>query len=123
VNCIIYVFTLLTERSISTGFKNPSAAYELHVRVVIIMIRAASMKITTFWGIAPCYLVEVDRRLVGVYCLHHQGDSPDDGGTEHVCLLLRDYSGRKITESLGNVTVRGQKYGKSKGERDGQQSL
>jgi hypothetical protein len=25
------------------------------------------------------------------------------------------YSGRKITESLGNVTVRGLKYGKSKG--------
>jgi hypothetical protein len=32
------------------------------------------------------------------------------------------YSGRKITESLGNVTVRGEKDGKSKGERDGQQS-
>jgi hypothetical protein len=26
------------------------------------------------------------------------------------------YSGRKITERLGNVTVRGTKYGKSKGE-------
>jgi hypothetical protein len=33
------------------------------------------------------------------------------------------YSGRKITESLGNVTVRGEKYGKSKGERDCQQSV
>jgi hypothetical protein len=26
------------------------------------------------------------------------------------------YSGRKITASFGNVTVRGEKYGKSKGE-------
>jgi hypothetical protein len=32
------------------------------------------------------------------------------------------YTGRKISESLGNVTVRGEKDGKSKGECDGQQS-
>jgi hypothetical protein len=32
------------------------------------------------------------------------------------CLDSDWYSGRKITESLGNVTVRGEKYGKSKGE-------
>jgi hypothetical protein len=29
--------------------------------------------------------------------------------------LAAEYSGRKITERLGNVTVRGGKYGKSKG--------
>jgi hypothetical protein len=33
------------------------------------------------------------------------------------------YSGRKITESLGNVSVRGTKSGKSKGERNVQQSV
>jgi hypothetical protein len=33
------------------------------------------------------------------------------------------YSGRNITASLGNVTVRGEKDGKRKGERDGQQSV
>jgi hypothetical protein len=33
------------------------------------------------------------------------------------------YSGRKITESLGIVTVRGENYGKSKGKRDGQKSV
>jgi hypothetical protein len=32
------------------------------------------------------------------------------------------YRVRKITESIGNVTVRGGEDGKSKGERDGQQS-
>jgi hypothetical protein len=32
------------------------------------------------------------------------------------------YSGRKITESLGNVTVRGEKMERARGERDGQQS-
>jgi hypothetical protein len=36
---------------------------------------------------------------------------------------LQIYSGSKITEILGNVTVRGEKHGKSKGERDCQQSL
>jgi hypothetical protein len=28
----------------------------------------------TFWDIAPCSVVEVDRRFRGVYCLHDQGD-------------------------------------------------
>jgi hypothetical protein len=32
------------------------------------------------------------------------------------------YSGRKITESIGNVTVRGEKMERAMGERDGQQS-
>jgi hypothetical protein len=31
------------------------------------------MKITAFWDIAPCRLVEVDRRFRGSYYLHHQG--------------------------------------------------
>jgi hypothetical protein len=32
------------------------------------------MKITVFWDVAPCSMVEVYRRFTGVYCLHHQGD-------------------------------------------------
>jgi hypothetical protein len=24
------------------------------------------------WNVAPCSLVEVDRRFIGAYCLHHQ---------------------------------------------------
>jgi hypothetical protein len=27
-----------------------------------------------FWDVAPCSLVEVDRRFKGAHCLHHQGD-------------------------------------------------
>jgi hypothetical protein len=34
---------------------------------------ATGMKMTTFWDIAPCSLVEVNRRFIGPYCLHHQG--------------------------------------------------
>jgi hypothetical protein len=29
-----------------------------------------------FWDVLPCSHVEVDRHFRGVYCLHHQGDSP-----------------------------------------------
>jgi hypothetical protein len=29
---------------------------------------------TALWDIAPCSLVEVDRRFKGAYCLHYQGD-------------------------------------------------
>jgi hypothetical protein len=32
-------------------------------------------------AIAPCILVELDRRFRCAYCLHHQGD---DGGDAHV---------------------------------------
>jgi hypothetical protein len=27
-----------------------------------------------FWDVAPCILVEVNRRFRGARCLHHQGD-------------------------------------------------
>jgi hypothetical protein len=30
------------------------------------------MKMTAFWDIAPCSLVEVDRRFSGAYCLVYQ---------------------------------------------------
>jgi hypothetical protein len=33
------------------------------------------MKMTAFWDVAPCSLVEVYGRLRGSYCLHHQGDA------------------------------------------------
>jgi hypothetical protein len=32
------------------------------------------MKITTFWDIEPCNIVEADRRFRGAYCLDHQDD-------------------------------------------------
>jgi hypothetical protein len=32
------------------------------------------LKIIALWDIAPCSLVEVDRRFRGAYCLHHHGD-------------------------------------------------
>jgi hypothetical protein len=40
------------------------------------VLTAASMKMTVFWYIAPCSLVEIDRRFRGAYCLHNQGSAP-----------------------------------------------
>jgi hypothetical protein len=32
-----------------------------------------NMKMTAFWHIAACSLVEVGRRFMDAYCFHHQG--------------------------------------------------
>jgi hypothetical protein len=36
------------------------------------VLTAASKKMTAFWNIAPCSLVDVNRRFRDAYCLHHQ---------------------------------------------------
>jgi hypothetical protein len=46
------------------------------------------VKFKVLWDIAPCSHVEVDRRVRGTYCLHHQGD--DDGGSTYLHIRLRD---------------------------------
>jgi hypothetical protein len=38
-------------------------------------------KMTVFWDIGRCGLVEVDRRFRSVYCLLHQGDESRVHGT------------------------------------------
>jgi hypothetical protein len=45
-----------------------------------------TLKTTVFWDIAPCSLVEIDRRFGGAYSLHHNGNDggPDYGGCKHV---------------------------------------
>jgi hypothetical protein len=54
------------------------------------------MKITAFWNIALCSLVEVDLHFIGVYCLHHPNDDDDDDeGSLHfqnTVLLLHNYT-------------------------------
>jgi hypothetical protein len=34
---------------------------------------------TVFWDVAPCSLVDIDRRFRGTYCLYHQGDELETG--------------------------------------------
>jgi hypothetical protein len=40
------------------------------------------MKVSVFWILAPCSLVEIHWRFRGVCCLHHLGDHPDDGDSK-----------------------------------------
>jgi hypothetical protein len=57
------------------------------------VLTEASMKLTVFWDVALCTLVEVFRRFRGAYCLHQQG--LDDGCSKHlwnVGNLLPDYT-------------------------------
>jgi hypothetical protein len=54
------------------------------------------IKMTDFWDVTPCTLVEVHRRFKGAYSLHHQGD------LWNACLLPRDYTAlqpRKLSSS------------------------
>jgi hypothetical protein len=37
-----------------------------------------------FWDDAPHTLMEIDRRFRGAYCIHNQGEGPDDGGIKHL---------------------------------------
>jgi hypothetical protein len=37
------------------------------------VLAAASMNMAVFWDVAPCSLVESDRRFRDAYCLYRQG--------------------------------------------------
>jgi hypothetical protein len=41
------------------------------------VLTAMRMKMTVFWDVAPCSLVEINRRFRGAY-------RPDDGGSNHL---------------------------------------
>jgi hypothetical protein len=56
----------------------PVAISEWKVGLRFHILAAGSMKMTAFWDIVPCNLVEADRCFGGTYCFHHQGDRPED---------------------------------------------
>jgi hypothetical protein len=37
-------------------------------------LRKYLLKFGVLWDVAPCNVIEVDRRLRDAYCLHHQSD-------------------------------------------------
>jgi hypothetical protein len=52
------------------------------------------VRMTVFWDVAPCSLVEVYRRFRNACYLHHQ-DDPDDWGSKYlwnVAEFLPDYT-------------------------------
>jgi hypothetical protein len=63
-------FSLFLRFSSSHSPVSPSLLSKWYFRSSL----AASMKMTVFWDVAPCSLVEIGLRFRGAYCLHHQGD-------------------------------------------------
>jgi hypothetical protein len=68
--CIFRIFTPFSRSLVL------SSTY-LHTYLFLVrfqVLRATNMKMIFFWDVAPCSLVDIDRRFTGAYCLHHQGD-------------------------------------------------
>jgi hypothetical protein len=55
-----------------SGFFCRVTLYLLRTLVRFQVLTAASVKLTVFWDMAPCSLIEADRRFRSAYCLHHQ---------------------------------------------------
>jgi hypothetical protein len=65
------------------------------------------MKMTVFWDIAPCSLVETGRHFRDVYCLHHQGDEMMVVSTSETSVNFYQTTLRNIPEeaSSGNISI------------------
>jgi hypothetical protein len=46
------------------------------------VLTMTSMKMAVILNVAPCSLVDIERRFDGDYFLHHEGD--DDGDSKHL---------------------------------------
>jgi hypothetical protein len=51
---------------------------------IIIQVNALILKMTVFWDVTPYGLIQDYRLYRGAYCLHHQGDRTDDGGSKYL---------------------------------------
>jgi hypothetical protein len=60
---------------------------------------------TGFWDIAPCSLVDVDRRFRGAYCPLHQGSSPWDYTAQYPRRLSSSYSSRWEPNISPNIVM------------------
>jgi hypothetical protein len=55
------------------------------------VLTAANMKMTAFSVAASRNTAEIDRRFKDAYCLHHQGNKPEDSSIQELgCFLLID---------------------------------
>jgi hypothetical protein len=79
-----------TSFALSVISNEPSARLaQLRLKI----LTATSIKMTVYWDVVPCSLVEIDRRFRGACCLSHQGDrrylSVTKGTTERSLSTLR----------------------------------
>jgi hypothetical protein len=61
-------------------------------KFLVILVRfqvftASGMKVTVFWDVVPCSLLELHQCVRGAYYFHREGDEtnfPDDAGRQHL---------------------------------------
>jgi hypothetical protein len=56
------------------------------------------MKMTVFWDVALCSLVEIDQSFRGAYCLHHQNLMIEEVCTSETSVNFYETTWRNITE-------------------------
>jgi hypothetical protein len=66
----VLLYTILFSFPTLTGYLQQ--AKDILVRFQV--VTATSVKMTVFWDVAPCGPVEINERVRGAYCLHHQGN-------------------------------------------------
>jgi hypothetical protein len=64
------------------------------------VLPAAWIKVTVLWDVAPCTFPEINSRLRGSYCLHHQGDDhrPHGAACQKTVIILSRISHSCNTE-------------------------
>jgi hypothetical protein len=67
---------IVRKRKCQAGYTECPKRYTTHLNVMLRFqdLTAISMKVTVFWDVVPCSLVESDRCFKGAYCLHYQDD-------------------------------------------------
>jgi hypothetical protein len=58
-----------------------------------------------FWDVAPCNPAEIDRRFVGAYCLHHQGDTLTLKSQVMFANIIMDYKTKYFSASYGTLSI------------------
>jgi hypothetical protein len=56
------------------------------------------MKMAVFWDVAPCSLVDIDRRFRCAYCLHHQALMTETVSTSETSANIYQTTRRNIPE-------------------------
>jgi hypothetical protein len=64
------------------------------------------MKMAVLWVVAPCSLVEFERRFRGAHCLHHQGEVSEVLVASIVALIMEAASISQTSENFYQTTLR-----------------
>jgi hypothetical protein len=93
----------------SSDIRHTKTCYKQKFWMRIQVLTAARMKMSVFWDVAPCNLIDIDRRFRGTYCLHHY--HTDDRGGKLLRNMKHQFSDvsrvefRVLTNVSANIAV------------------